>query len=60
MIPLGILAAQVAAFLARDVAVAHSDSPFVSAYPFSAGFGTKYADPAVLPTGTGRNVALTK
>jgi len=44
--------------LLTDIAVAHDSSPFVSAYPFSAGFGTKYADPATLPTGTGRGVAF--
>lgn len=33
-----------------DVAVTHTSSPFVSAYPWSAaGFGVKYANPAVLP-----------
>lgn len=31
------------------VVVASSTSPFVYAYPWSAGFGTKYADPVTLP-----------
>ena len=41
-----------------DIAVSHSTSPFVSAYPWSAGFGTKYSNPATLPTGTGYGVAF--
>ena len=41
------------------IAVAHATTPFVSAYPWSgSGFGTKYADPATLPTGTGTDVAF--
>jgi hypothetical protein len=31
------------------IAVAHFSSPFISTYPWSAGFGTKYANPATLP-----------
>ena len=38
------------------IAVAHATTPYISTYPWSSGFGTKYADPAVLPTGNGRNV----
>jgi hypothetical protein len=34
-----------------NIAVAHLSSPFISVYPWSSGFGTKYADPATLPTG---------
>jgi hypothetical protein len=41
----------------NDIAIAHDTTPFVSVYPWSAGFGTKYADPATLPTGDGRAVA---
>ena len=41
------------------VAVAHNNSPRVSAYPFSAGFGTKYANPATLPASNGNGVAFT-
>lgn len=29
-----------------DIAVGHSTTPFTSVYPFSGGFGTKYANPA--------------
>jgi len=40
------------------VALAGTTSPFVSAYPWttSTGFGTKYANPATLPTGGGFGV----
>ena len=43
-----------------DVAIAHSTSPFVSAYPWTpgTGFGVKYANPATLPGGNGRGVAF--
>ena len=44
------------------IAVAHTTTPFISTYPWSAGFGTKYANPATLPTGnatTGNSVAFT-
>jgi len=42
----------------NDVAVAHQTSPFVTAYPWSSGFGTKYANPSTLPTGDGFGVAF--
>jgi hypothetical protein len=44
----------------RDIAVAHSTSPRVSAYPWNpgVGFGVKYANPATLPTGDGYGVAF--
>ena len=35
-----------------------ASSPFVVAYPWSAGFGTKYADPATLPTSAANAVAF--
>ena len=45
--------------LNHQVAVAHSTVPYVSAYPWSvSGFGTKFADPATSPTGTGYGVAF--
>jgi len=41
------------------LAVADSTSPFVTAYPWSgSGFGTKFANPATLPTSTGIGVAF--
>jgi len=42
----------------RYIAIAHATTPFISTYPWSAGFGAKYADPATLPTGTGNGVAF--
>jgi hypothetical protein len=43
----------------QAIAVAHNTSPNISAYPWSgSGFGTKYADPATLPTGQGNGVAF--
>ena len=41
-----------------DIAVAHRTSPFVSAYPFSAGFGTKFADPPTAIPNLGNGVAF--
>ena len=41
-----------------DLAVAHYTSPYISVYPWSSGFGTKYSDPSTLPTGSGRGVAF--
>jgi hypothetical protein len=39
--------------------VAHFTTPFITAYPWSgSGFGTKFANPATLPTGYGNNVAF--
>jgi 3D (Asp-Asp-Asp) domain-containing protein len=47
------------AFIATAyIAVAHATSPFISVYPWSGGFGTKYSDPATLPAGTGLGVAF--
>ena len=43
----------------NSIAVAHTTTPFVSAYPwFSGGLGTKYANPATTPTSDGRGVAF--
>ena len=43
-----------------SLAVAHSSSLYVTAYPWSgSGFGTKFTNPATLPTGTGNGVAFT-
>ena len=41
-----------------DLAVVHSTSPYISVYPWSSGFGTKYSDPSTLPTGNGKSVAF--
>ena len=40
------------------IAVGHSTTPFISAYPWSSGFGTKYANPSTLPTGIGTGVSF--
>lgn len=41
------------------LAVANSSSPYITAYPWSgSGFGTKFANPATLPTGNARGVAF--
>ena len=41
------------------LAIAYSSSSYVNAYSWSsAGFGTKFADPATLPTDTGNGVAF--
>ncbi len=41
-----------------DIAIAHTTSPYISVYPWSAGFGAKYADPATLPGLTSYAVAF--
>jgi hypothetical protein len=40
------------------VAVAHTTSPFVTAYPWTGSFGVKVADPATLPTGNAEHLAF--
>ena len=44
----------------RNLTIAVTDTltPFILIYPWSAGFGTKYANPSVLPTGQGLGVAF--
>jgi hypothetical protein len=42
----------------KEIAVSHGDSPRISTYPWNPGFGTKYADPATLPTGSGEWIAI--
>jgi WD40 repeat protein len=37
----------------NQIALAHTNSPFVSAWAWSSGFGSKFANPAVLPLYTG-------
>jgi len=41
-----------------NLAVAHATSPYITAYPWSSGFGVKCSDPGILPTGTGNGVAF--
>ena len=42
------------------IAVGHDTTPYITAYPWSSsGFGTKFANPATLPTGQGNGVAFT-
>jgi hypothetical protein len=36
-----------------NIAVAHTTTPVISVYPWSSGFGTKYANPATLPANVG-------
>lgn len=45
---------------ANDVhfVVTHATSPYVTAYPFDNGLGTKLSDPSTLPAGNGRCVAF--
>ena len=42
------------------IAVGHTSSPYVSAYPWTggSGFGVKYTDPATLPAGQSNGVAI--
>jgi len=41
----------------ESIALAHSTTPYISVYPWSvSGFGTKYANPATLPTGNGNDI----
>ena len=43
----------------QQIAIAHTTTPFVSAYPWSgSGFGTKFANPGTLPASNGRGVAF--
>jgi len=42
-----------------ELALSHATSPFVTAYPWSSsGFGTKFANPATLPTGSGECITF--
>lgn len=41
-----------------DVALAFLASPYIHAYPWAEGFGTKYTNPSTLPTGSGWGVAF--
>lgn len=52
-LPNGLTWSQSGAYLA----VAHDTSPFITVYPWSAGFGTKLSDPGTLPTSNGRSIA---
>jgi hypothetical protein len=62
LIPLGILSAGSFAPIPpiedRYIAVAHYDSPRISAFPWSAGFGTKYSAPATGLPARGFSVAF--
>jgi len=55
----GLLASITGAAQETFIAVAHSTTPFVSAYPWSgSGFGTKFSNPGTLPASTGNGVAF--
>ena len=41
-----------------SIIVSHTTTPYIGAYQWSNGFGTKYANPAILPTGNGTSIAL--
>ena len=56
--PHGLRAAAAAVVSGSDIAVAHFTSPFISVYPWSSGFGAKYADPATLVAGLANGVAF--
>ena len=49
-----------AAPFGNPIAIAHTTTPFISAYAWSSstGFGTRFFDPATLPTGTGNDLAF--
>ena len=48
------------ATIETTIAVAHTNAPNITAYPWSnSGFGTKYANPASLPANHGNGVAFT-
>ena len=45
--------------MSRQLALGSNDFPsYIAVYPWSAGFGTKYADPATLSAGYGFGVAF--
>ena len=44
----------------KAIAITHGTSPYISIYPWAAGFGTKYANPASAPAGEGRDVVFDK
>jgi hypothetical protein len=46
------------AWAGQAIAIAHNTAPYITVYPWNAGFGTKYANPATLPTGDGNGVAF--
>lgn len=59
---LGILSGQLTAppfVRQRDIALNNWDFPYVTTYQWSAGFGTKYADPATAPPGRGYGTSFT-
>ena len=59
LIPLGFLSASSGGVVGSAfIAIAHATTPFLSVYPWIAGFGTKYANPATLPTGNGNAVSF--
>jgi hypothetical protein len=55
-----VVNASVLTLPAASIAISHVSTPFVSAYPWSnaTGFGTKFSNPATLPTGQGNDVAF--
>ena len=57
---LGIIASSKIGVEPESIAVSSHSSPYVLVYPWTnaTGFGTKYADPATLPTGQGNRVTV--
>jgi hypothetical protein len=40
------------------IAMAVRSSPYIAAYAWSSGFGTRFSDPSVLPAGAGRDISF--
>lgn len=43
-----------------DIAVGHNNTPYITAYPWSSGFGTKYSDPGTTPASTGQKIRFSQ
>jgi hypothetical protein len=55
---LGILASAWRLVIPQFISIAYNGTPYISVHPWSAGFGTKYANPATLPPSNGQSVAF--
>ena len=55
----GSLSSMAPVVTTKYVAVAHTSTPYLTIYPWSAGYGTKYSNPATLPPSYGIFPAFT-
>ena len=54
----GLIGSLKGKLISSAIVLAIETSPYITAYPWSSGFGTKYSNPATLPADTANGIAF--